>query len=153
MKNCKKLGIVVHGDFQIGLPGETRVSIEKTIQLAMKLDPETIQVSISHPYPGTEFDEYVRKQGYLTNDNMTDELGHQLPNILYPGLDRKYMVQMVEHFYARYYFRPGVIFRFLRKAASDATERRRLFHEAKEFFKLRSKRRAFIQSAVSSSCF
>jgi hypothetical protein len=26
---------------------------------------------------------------YLTDDEVTDELGHQLPNISYPGLDRR----------------------------------------------------------------
>lgn len=64
MKHCKQLGIIVHGDFQIGLPGETPESIERTIQFAMKLDPETIQVSMSHPYPGTEFYNYV---GFYAN--------------------------------------------------------------------------------------
>jgi hopanoid biosynthesis associated radical SAM protein HpnJ len=147
MNHCKKLGIVVHGDFQIGLPGETPETIERTIQYAMKLDPETIQVSISHPYPGTEFYNYVTQHGYLTNDEMTDELGHQLPNINYPGLDRQYMVQMVERFYDRYYFRPKVILRILRRAAFDAEERRRLYHEAREFLQLRAKRRAFVRTS------
>jgi hopanoid biosynthesis associated radical SAM protein HpnJ len=59
--NCKKLGLVVHGDFIIGLPGETRESIRKTIDFAKRLDNETIQVSIAHPYPGTEFYDYAKK--------------------------------------------------------------------------------------------
>ncbi len=50
--NCKKLGLVIHGDFIIGLPGETRESIRKTIDFAKRLDTETIQVSIAHPLPG-----------------------------------------------------------------------------------------------------
>jgi hopanoid biosynthesis associated radical SAM protein HpnJ len=144
MKNCKKVGITVHGDFQIGLPGETPETIEKTILFAMQLDPETIQVSMSHPYPGTEFYEYVHTHGFLTDAAMTDEHGHQLPNIQYPGLDRSYMVQKVEEFYSRYYFRPRVVMRFLRRAALDSSERRRLFQEAKEFFRVRAKRRAFV---------
>ena len=146
MKNCKKVGMVVHGDFQIGLPGETPDTIEKTIEFAMQLDPETIQVSISHPYPGTEFDQYVKKNGYLTDDEMTDEMGHQLPNIQYPGLDRKHMVNMVEQFYDRYYFRPKIILRILRRGLFDGNERRRLIHEGKEFLKLRAKRRAFART-------
>jgi radical SAM superfamily enzyme YgiQ (UPF0313 family) len=66
MRHCKQRRIVVPGDFQIGLPGETPATIERTIQYAMKLDPETTQVSISHPYPGTEFYAYVTQHGYLT---------------------------------------------------------------------------------------
>jgi len=143
MKDCKCLGLTVHGDFQIGHPGETLESIEKTIQFAMQLDPETMQVSISHPYPGTEFYDYLEKHGYLTAAEMTDELGHQLPNIQYPGLSRKEIVEAVENFYARYYFRPRVIFRIVRRAIFDSGERRRLYKEAKEFFQLRAKRKRF----------
>ena len=83
--NCKKLGLIVHGDFIIGLPGETRESIRKTIDFAKRLDTETIQVSLAHPYPGTEFYDYVKKNNLITIDAMTDETGHQLPNIIYPG--------------------------------------------------------------------
>ena len=146
MKNCKRLGLTVHGDFQIGHPGETHETIERTMKFAMKLDPETIQVSISHPYPGTEFYDYLERHGYLTAAEMTDELGHQLPNIRYPGLDRKEIVEAVEDFYARYYFRPKVIFRIVRRAIFDARDRRRLYSEAKEFFQLRAKRRSFLNT-------
>src|SRR5258708_6724052 len=48
MKNCRKVGIKVHGDFIIGLPGETKESIQKTIDYAKELDCETIQVSLAH---------------------------------------------------------------------------------------------------------
>ena len=34
VQNCKKVGIHVHGDFIIGLPGETKETIEKTIEYA-----------------------------------------------------------------------------------------------------------------------
>src|SRR6202030_1062295 len=43
VQNCKKVGIRVHGDFIIGLPGETKETIEKTIDYAKELDCETIQ--------------------------------------------------------------------------------------------------------------
>ena len=144
MKNCKRLGLTVHGDFQIGHPGETRESIERTMRFAMQLDPETIQVSISHPYPGTEFYDYLEKHHYLTTAEMTDELGHQLPNIQYPGLTRQEIVEAVEDFYARYYFRPRIVFRIVRRALFDARDRKRLYKEAREFFQLRSKRKRFL---------
>src|SRR6267378_504791 len=77
--NCKKLGLLIHGDFIIGLPGETRQSIQKTIDFAKRLDTETIQVSIGHAYPGTEFYEYAQKNELVSIQNMADEGGHQLP--------------------------------------------------------------------------
>ncbi len=145
-KNCRRAGVTIHGDFQIGHPGETRETIERTIQFAMKLDPHTMQVSMSHPYPGTEFYRYLQEHGYLSTVDMTDELGHQLPNIQYPGLSREEIVEAVEDFYARYYFRPRIIFRIVRRAIFDGCERRRLYKEAKEFFQLRAKRKKFVHS-------
>jgi hopanoid biosynthesis associated radical SAM protein HpnJ len=150
MKNCKRLGMNVHGDFIIGLPGEDRGTIERTIGFAEQLDCETIQVSIAHPYPGTEFDDYLRKNAYYTADEMTDELGHQLPNIQYPGLSRKQIVEAVEYFYGRYYFRPRIIFRIVRRAIFDRTERNRLYREAKEYLQLRAKRREFARTQAQA---
>jgi radical SAM superfamily enzyme YgiQ (UPF0313 family) len=146
MKNCKRLGLTVHGDFQIGHPGETSETIARTMRFAMQLDPETIQVSISHPYPGTAFYDYLDKHGYLTSSDMTDELGHQLPNIQYPGLSKKEIMEAVEDFYAKYYFRPRVIVRILRRSIFDARDRKRLFKEAREFFQLRAKRKTFVNT-------
>src|ERR1700710_1392267 len=94
--NCKKLGLIVHGDFIVGLPGESRETIRKSIDFAKELDVETIQVSIGHPFPGTEFYDHVKKNGLITIDEtMTDDAGHQLPNYQYPGLDRGELVEWV----------------------------------------------------------
>jgi hopanoid biosynthesis associated radical SAM protein HpnJ len=142
--NCKKLGLVVHGDFIVGLPGETRESIRRTIDFAKRLDTETVQVSIAHPYPGTEFYDYAHKNNLITIDSMTDESGHQLPNIRYPGLDRAELVDWVERFYGEYYFRPRVVWRVVRKALFDSAERKRLAKEAREYLALRSKRKRFV---------
>ncbi len=143
-ENCKKLGLLVHGDFIVGLPGETRQTLRNTIDFAKRLDVETIQVSIAHPYPGTEFYDYVKKNNLITIDSMTDEAGHQLPNIVYPGLDRAELVDWVERFYGEYYFRPRVAWRVVRRAIFDSGERRRLYKEAREYLALRSKRKRFV---------
>jgi hypothetical protein len=82
---------------------------------------------------------------------MADELGHQLPNIQYPGLDRRYMVEMVERFYDRYYFRPKVLWRFLRRMAADSYERARLLEEAKDYFATRAKRHRFWRAGEVSA--
>ena len=76
---------------------------------------------------------------------MTDEAGHQLPNVVYPGLDRAELVDWVERFYGEYYFRPRVIWRLVRGAISSAGERRRLLKEAREYRSLRSKRKQFVK--------
>ncbi|HEV2396843.1 MAG TPA: hopanoid biosynthesis associated radical SAM protein HpnJ [Candidatus Sulfotelmatobacter sp.] len=144
-KNAHDLGLTIHGAFVVGLPGETRESIRKTIDYAKELDVETIQVSLAHPYPGTEFYDYVKQNNLITIDSMTDGQGHQLPNIIYPGLDRAELLDSVEHFYGEYYFRPKAAWRIVRKSLFDASERKRLYKEAREFLALRRKRKGFIR--------
>jgi hopanoid biosynthesis associated radical SAM protein HpnJ len=143
-RDCKKLGLLVHGDFIVGLPGETRESLRRTIDFAKRLDCETVQVSIAHPYPGTEFYDYAVRNELITIDSMTDETGHQLPNVVYPGLDRAELVEAVETFYGEYYFRPRVVWRVVRKALWNNAERKRLYKEAREYLALRSKRKRFV---------
>lgn len=149
--NCKKLGLLVHGDFIVGLPGESRESIRRTVDFAKRLDTETIQVSIAHPYPGTEFYDYAARNRLITVDSMTDEAGHQLPNIIYPGLDRAELVDWVERFYGEYYFRPRVVWRVVRKAIFNSSERKRLAKEAREYLALRAKRKRFVAQQRGSS--
>jgi radical SAM superfamily enzyme YgiQ (UPF0313 family) len=143
-ENCHKLGLTVHGDFIVGLPGETRETLRNTIDFAKRLDVETIQVSIAHAYPGTEFYDYAR-QNALVNVSMADSEGHQLPNVIYPGiLDEGEMVEWVERFYGEYYFRPKAAWRIVRKAIFDGKERKRLYKEAKEYMTLRAKRKRYV---------
>src|SRR5258708_2999361 len=140
MKNCRKGGIRVHGDFIIGLPGETRETIQKTIDFAKELDCETIQVSLAHAMPGTELHDSMAKQGFLKVEALADSGGHQLPHIEYPHLSKAEMMGGVNRFYDEYYFRPKVVWRIVREALWDSNERKRLYHEAVDFLKLRSER-------------
>jgi radical SAM superfamily enzyme YgiQ (UPF0313 family) len=148
VQNCKKVGIRVHGDFIIGLPGETKETIEKTINYAKELDCETIQVSMAHAYPGTELYEQGTREGFLKGEAVTDAGGHQLPHLEYPGLSREYMVDSVNRFYDDYYFRPRVAWRIVRDALWDSHERKRLFHEAVDFMKLRADRKRVAKKGV-----
>jgi len=154
--NCKKLGLVIHGDFIVGLPGETKESIRKTIDFAKKLDNETIQVSIAHPYPGTEFYDYAEKNNLISIGNIVDERGNQLPKVVYENLNEAELMDWVERFYSEYYFRTRVIWRMVSKVIFNSHDRRRLAKEAREYMALRARRRKFIsdqrqQTTVSAN--
>ena len=71
-RDAHKLGLTIHGDFIVGLPGETRETIRRSLEFAKRLDTETIQVSVAHPYPGTSFFDQALANGWLTSDSMTD---------------------------------------------------------------------------------
>jgi hopanoid biosynthesis associated radical SAM protein HpnJ len=139
VKDCHDLGLVIHGDFILGLPGETRRSIRNTIRFAKQLDCETIQVSIAHAFPGTELFDFVEKNGFITNKKMEDGDGHQMAHIEYPGLPVEYVVEMVHKFYDEYYFRPKAALRIVWKAIVNR-DIARLYTEARSFMQLRSQR-------------
>jgi radical SAM superfamily enzyme YgiQ (UPF0313 family) len=145
-KDCHKLGLVIHGDFIMGLPGETRETINNTIAFAKELDVETIQVSVAHAYPGTELYDYAVKNGFMVADTkMVDEGGHQLAQIQYPDLPADEIMGAVHRFYDEYYFRPKAVYRILRKAVFSNVERKRLYKEAKSFLKLRASRNKWVK--------
>jgi radical SAM superfamily enzyme YgiQ (UPF0313 family) len=150
-KDTKKLGLKVHGDFILGLPGESRESIRRTIDFAKELDVETIQVSIAHAYPGTEMYDFAKKNGFIVGtERMVDDGGHQVAQIEYPGLPREHVMEMVHKFYDEYYFRPKAVFRIVRKAVFNGEERQRLYKEAKSFMKLRSARNKATKDMVAA---
>ncbi len=151
-KDCHKLGLVVHADFILGLPGETHETINNTIAFAKELDCETIQVSVAHAYPGTELYDHVVKNGFILGDNkMVDEGGHQLAQIQYPGLPADDIMSAVHRFYDEYYFRPKAVYRILRKAMFDSNDRKRLYKEAKSFLKLRAARNKMVKQHAAEA--
>jgi hopanoid biosynthesis associated radical SAM protein HpnJ len=150
-KNCKKVGIRIHGDFIIGLPGETRDTIKRTIDFAKEIDPETIQVSIAHAYPGTELYDQLNGNSFMHSEAIADGGGHQLPHIEYPGLPLEEMMAAVNRFYDSYYFRPRVVWRIVRDSLWDAHERKRLYNEAVEYLRVRSERWKYARKKTASA--
>jgi hopanoid biosynthesis associated radical SAM protein HpnJ len=145
-KDCHKLGLVIHGDFILGLPGETHETINNTIAFAKELDVETIQVSVAHAYPGTELYDYAVSNGFMVKDTkMVDDGGHQLAHIQYPGLPADDILDAVHRFYDEYYFRPKAAYRIVRKAIFNTADRKRLYKEAKAFLKTRAMRHKYVK--------
>jgi|UniRef100_A0A7C3WH20 hopanoid biosynthesis associated radical SAM protein HpnJ len=142
VKWCRELGIQVHGTFMVGLPGESRESIEASIRFACELDPDTIQVSLATPYPGTEFYEFCREKGYLRDQELVQGMtGYQQCVVDYPALAASEIFAAVPRFYRRFYFRPRYMARTLKVMLRDPVERRRLLQEGREFFSFLFKRR------------
>ncbi|MEM2121537.1 MAG: radical SAM protein, partial [Candidatus Woesearchaeota archaeon] len=72
IKLTKSLGIRVHLTFTFGLPGETKETIEKTIRFALQQDPFTVQFSITTPFPGTKYFNYLKEKNELVYSKMSD---------------------------------------------------------------------------------
>lgn len=140
-KDCKKLGISIHGAFIMGLPGETRETIRQTIDYAKALDLNSIQVSLASPYPGTEFYEQCKREGWIASEQFLDNTGHQTCVISYPHLSNKEIFDAVELFYNKFYFRPKYIARSIMKMAVNGEERKKLLKEGKQYLDYMRKRK------------
>jgi hopanoid biosynthesis associated radical SAM protein HpnJ len=109
--DCRDLGITVHGTFILGLPGETRETIEETIRYARDVNPHTIQVSVAAPYPGTELHRRATEEGWLPAESdgtaLVSEQGTQVAALSYPHLGHTEIMESVDTFYRRFYFRAG----------------------------------------------
>src|SRR5437764_10818726 len=147
-RDCHELGILIHGTFILGLPGETRDTIQETIRFAREMEPESLQVSLASPYPGTAFYEWVRENGHLAVDQMVDPSGYQKCAVSYPGLSGEEIYAAVERFYRSYYFRPSYIVGSVRKMMRDPRERRRMLSEGRDFLRTMWRRRRAARRAT-----
>ena len=137
-KACHKAGVVIHGTFILGLPVETRETIEQTIRYAMELDVFSIQVSLAAPYPGTELYEMARQNGWFAKKDKTDIVhddGFQQSSLEYPGLNKDEIFEAVDRFYRAYYLRPKPILRIIKTMLEDKDIFVRRCREGYEFFK------------------
>ena len=64
-KWCKEIGIRTHATFMIGLPGETKSTAKETFDYLLRLRPDSYQVSVCTPLPGTQYYETAKEKGHL----------------------------------------------------------------------------------------
>ena len=147
MKNCHKLGITVHGTFIIGLPIETKETIEETIRFACELSPHTIQVSIAAPYPGTELYEQAKVNGWFTDNSLVANSGIQTSTLQYPTITNTQIDDAVEQMYRRFYFRPQAILPIVREMLTSRQMMVRRLREGVEFFSYLKQRQQSSQAA------
>jgi hopanoid biosynthesis associated radical SAM protein HpnJ len=142
-KDCRELGITIHGTFIMGLPGETTETIQETIRFAKEINPHTLQVSIAAPYPGTALYRQAQEEGWLPTDeaSLVDEHGVQSAVLSYPNLNRTEMFDSVDTFYRKFYFRAGKIAEISAEMIRDTDVMKRRLREGVEFVSFLRKRK------------
>jgi len=68
VKDLNDLGIESVGFFILGVPGETKETMRRTIDFAKSLDLEDAFFSIYSPFPGTELYDISTSRGYVSSD-------------------------------------------------------------------------------------
>jgi len=83
---CAERDIKTHATFTFGLPTETRNTMEQTLEYANSLDVDSVQFSITTPFPGTRYFEELEREGYLLTKDWTKYDGNCGSVIKYENL-------------------------------------------------------------------
>lgn len=75
--NAKAAGLQTMGFFIFGMPGDTEETMEKTIQLALELDPKLANFLLAAPFPGTVMYDMIQDGGHIFADNWGDYAIHE----------------------------------------------------------------------------
>ena len=112
-KYSKKAKLQTMGFFIFGMPGETEESMEKTIKLAMELDPDLAHFMMAAPFPGTEMWDQLVEHGHVMDTIDWSELAIQdnKAHFAFGELDKAVVEQKWHEAHRRFYLRPKRIMR------------------------------------------
>jgi anaerobic magnesium-protoporphyrin IX monomethyl ester cyclase len=100
---CKALDIRVHLTFTFGLPEEQHHTIEKTISFAKELNPDSIQFSITTPFPGTRYYDILKSEGNLLSEDWEKYDGALYTVIKTKTMDQHELEDTVKRANSEYY--------------------------------------------------
>ncbi len=107
----RELGIGTNAYYVIGNPTETREEIEQTINLALELNSDSIQVHFYTPYPGSKAWEQFKDK--LVDTDPKQLYHYARPMLSFAAVSTDELVKLRSRFYKRYLFRPGFALRHL----------------------------------------
>ncbi|MFE0756871.1 B12-binding domain-containing radical SAM protein [Inquilinus sp. NPDC058860] len=87
VRRCRRAGLLTHASYVFGLPGETRQTLERTLQAAAALRTTSFQASIAIPIPGTELFDQARRNGWLRTTNWSEYEGQGSSVLRYEDLN------------------------------------------------------------------
>ncbi|WP_420208401.1 B12-binding domain-containing radical SAM protein [Candidatus Electronema sp. JC] len=138
MRAAKQAGILVHGCFMVGLPGETMETMEKTLEFAIKLRPDAIQMYPVMVYPGTEAYSWYEQRGLIATKDFARWLTPSgLHNTVIRGenLTAAELVAFCDHARKKFYLRPGYLLYKAGQMLRHPSEMRKTLKSARTFAK------------------
>lgn len=111
IRQANDVGIVTRGYFMIGCPGETRDTIEETIQFMNESGLKEFHVTFCTPMPGAELFDTAAQYGQFDCD--WKKLGFWDPVFIPHGMTKDELIAGHRRMFRKFYLRPGVIARYL----------------------------------------
>lgn len=128
VKRCRESGIMVHGCFMVGNLNETPKSMEKTLQFAKRLQPDTAQFFPIMVYPGTTAYEEAKKRKYIqieTWDAWLTKDGLHNSVVTLPNITHEQLVSFCDRARRSFYLSPSYLYYKLKQSMKDRRELQR----------------------------
>ncbi len=110
VRKIKDVGIRVKGLFMMGIPGETRETIKKTMDFALKNPFDDLNVTKFTPFPGTPIYEKIKEYGEFQEDW---EKMNCLNFVFIPkGFKREELENYYNLFFKKFYGRPKMLVKY-----------------------------------------
>jgi anaerobic magnesium-protoporphyrin IX monomethyl ester cyclase len=91
-----KAGIMVHTNFMMGFPFETKNNRDKTINFAKSLKSDSFSVSLVAPLPGTKLYEIVKQNNLFMPDFKVDRIVYDVVNIIPHDISPEDLLNLVK---------------------------------------------------------
>lgn len=128
VRRCHDSGIMVHGCFMVGNLNETPASMEKTLNFAKKLRPDTAQFFPIMVYPGTVAYQEAKKRDYIQIENWDAWLtkdGLHNSVVTLPNITHEELVSFCDRARRSFYLAPSYLLYKLRQSLTDRRELQR----------------------------
>ncbi|MSO49971.1 MAG: radical SAM protein [Acidobacteria bacterium] len=112
--NMRASGIKSFGFFILGYPGEDLKALDRTIDYAIRLDPDFANFYPAVPYPGTELYNKAKRDGLLASEDWT-KMEYSFYLLKGNGLDEQVVMDAINRAKRRFFLRP----RYLVRHAGD----------------------------------
>ncbi len=113
VKATKKAGMEVRGSFMLGLPSDTRQTMQQTIDLACRLPLDNASFYITTLYPNTELWHYAKKSGeaVMQDWDKFSPVDPEKITFVPKGLSAAELKEFQKKAYWQFYLRPGFLFK------------------------------------------
>jgi len=138
VENANKADLLIHGCFIAGLRGETKETLEETLQFAKTLNVDTLQFFPMQVYPGTDAYTWAEKDNVITTKDfskwVTEDGSYNAVVNLGNGLTPEYLQQWSNRAFREYHFRPSYMLMKLQTIIKHPDEIQRNWRSFKSFF-------------------
>lgn len=110
----KKVGIESYGFFILGLPGETKETIEETINFALKNPFDNVWFNLLSPYPGSPlFNEWLGERDFANIDWERHDCSTAVVGV--NGLSLPELENMQRMAMIKFYLRPKIFWKLMKR--------------------------------------